>query len=192
MAIEAFHRVTTYAERLWLVQASSAHTALADLERMVADRPGTAALFVDYLQKIAVYPEPATEADRVIRIAEGLKELALTNDVAVVAVAAADHHGLVARRMRLHHLRGSVALAYEADVAIMLNEKATAVSKIHLAYDPMGSEKFRRQVVFTVEKNRGGPAHTDLDFEKDFPNFRFDPHGGFVSEKLIDDIVYEE
>jgi hypothetical protein len=38
------------------------------------DRP---VVVVDYLQKVAVIPDPATEAEKVTRMAEALKDLAL-------------------------------------------------------------------------------------------------------------------
>ena len=41
------------------------------------------------------------------------------------------------RRLRLPHLRGAAGLAFEADVVLMMNEKATAVSKLHSAFDPI-------------------------------------------------------
>jgi hypothetical protein len=39
----------------------------------------------------------------------------------------------------------------------------------------------------SIEKNRGGPNLIDLEFRKDFRHFRFDPDGGIVSEKLVDE-----
>ncbi len=193
MLQDAHARLTSYADRLWLVRASGVHTGLTELEQLIvdngADQP---ALFVDYLQKVAVRPEPEKETEKVTRVVEGLKELALKHDVAVVAVVAADRAGLTARRLRLHHLRGSSALAYEADVAIILNDKSQAVSKVHLAYDPVRAEEFTRQVVFSVEKNRGGPALLDLEFRKDFEHFRFEPVGGHVAERLVDERLYAE
>ncbi len=99
----------------------------------------------------------------------------MTTDVAVIAVVAADIHGLANRRLRLHNLRGSSALAYECDVAVILNDKSQAVSKVHLAYDPVRAATFKHQVVFTVEKNRGGQAPLDLEFRKDFASYRSRP-----------------
>ena len=64
--------------------------------------------------------------------------------------------------MRLQHLRGSTALAHEADVVITLNEKWTAVSKSHLAFDAIRAKTYRQFVVFSVEKNRAGPARVDM------------------------------
>ena len=81
---------------------------------------------------------------------------------------------------------------YECDVALILNDKFNTVSKVHLAYDPVRAETFRDWVVFTVEKNRGGPNLMDLEFRKDFLHFRFHPEGGMVAEKLIDERVYSE
>lgn len=191
----AYEHVEAYGTRLWLVRASGAHTGVGELEQMVRDRQGdggSVTLFVDYLQKIAVRPEPPDEAEKVTRSTEALKDLALSLKVPVVCVVAADREGLKSRRLRLHHLRGSSALAFESDVAIILNDKFSAVSKIHLAYDAVRAETFKDWVVFSIEKNRGGPALLDLEFRKDFVHYRFDPDGGMVAEKLVDERVYTE
>ena len=188
----ARERLAEYADRIWLVRGSGSHTTLTDLEQLVEQHAGErTVLFVDYLQKVAVHPEPADEAEKITRVTEGLKELALQHDVAIVAVVAASQVGLDAARIRLHHLRGSSALAYECDLAIILNEKFRTVAKAHLAYDGTRAERFKRQVVFSIEKNRGGPSLVDVEFTKDFQNYRFDPHGGFVQERLVDERLNE-
>ncbi|MFA5787962.1 MAG: DnaB-like helicase C-terminal domain-containing protein, partial [Actinomycetota bacterium] len=106
----AHERLERYSDRLWLLAASGAHTGLTQLEEALAQRKGApAVLFVDYLQKVAVRPEPPDEAEKVTTIAEGLKELALAYKIPIVCVVAADLEGLKARRLRLHHLRGSSA-----------------------------------------------------------------------------------
>jgi hypothetical protein len=51
---------------------------------------------------------------------------------------------------------------------------------------------YRQWVVFSIEKNRDGPALVDLEFRKDFANFRFESHGSFVAEQLVDDVLFEE
>ncbi len=184
----ALERIAAYAHRLILVAASGAHTGLPELNSLVRERLGDGGvLFVDYLQKVAVKPEPPDEAEKVTKITEGLKELALSHDVRVVAIVAADRAALDTRRLRLHHLRGSSALAYEADAIVLLNDKFNCVSKVHLAYDAVRAETFHRWVVFTVEKNRGGPALVDLEFRKEFAFYRFDPRGGYVAERLVDE-----
>ena len=185
-ARQAYARVEEYAERLWLVRASGARTGLAEIERMVSgeDREAPAVLFLDYLQKVAVIPLESDELEKVRRIAEGLKDLALNHRIPVVSVVASDLDGLRSRRLQLHHFRGSSALAFESDVILVLNEKVRAVSKIHLAYDPVRAESFRAWVVFSIEKNRGGQNLIDLEHRKDFEHLRFDPFGGLVAEKL--------
>jgi replicative DNA helicase len=147
---------------------------------------------VDYLQKVAMHPEPEVEAEKITRTTEALKDMALTYRIPIVCVVAADKEGLQSRRLRLHHLRGSSALMYECDVAVILNDKFNTVSKVHLAYDPVRAETFRDWVIFTVEKNRGGPNLMDLEFKKDFLHFRFEPEGGMVAEKLVDERIYSE
>lgn len=186
---EVAQRVEAYADRLWLVRGTGTYTDLTAIESLVDGAPParSTCLFVDYLQKVAVTPEPADEAEKVTRVAEGLKDLALRGRVVVVAVVASDLEGLRAERLRLHHLRGSSALAYECDVAVLLNEKHRAVAKTHLSYDPVRAATFRHQVVFSVEKNRSGRAMVDLEFRKDFANYRFDTTGSYLAEKLADD-----
>lgn len=196
MLAGCYDRLTDYADHLWLIRASGAHTGLPELDAILSRHAdganGAPILFVDYLQKVAVRPEPPDEAEKVTRIATGLKELALAHDAVVVAVVAADTLGLSVPRLRLHHLRGSSALAYEADIVMTLNEKAQAVSKVHLAYDSLKASSFRRFVVFSLEKNRDGPSLLDMEFEKDFEHFRFRPKGAFVSERLVDERMIDE
>jgi replicative DNA helicase len=186
LVAEAHQRLQGYGDRLRLVRASGAHTDLAAIESAAQDVM-EGVVIIDYLQKVAVHPAPDNEAEKVTRITEGLKDLALRLDVAIVALVAGDREGLDVGRLRLHHLRGSSALAYECDVAIILNDKHRAVSKTHITYDPVRAETFKQQVVFSVEKNRGGPAMVDLEFRKDFLHYRFEPRGGYLMERLVDD-----
>ena len=186
----ALERLRTYAGNLMLVRASGSRTSLdelADLVRPYLRPETTAALFVDYLQKIPLHPEPDTEAEKVTRTVEGIKDLALDLEVPVVLLSAVDAEGMRAQRLRLYHLRGSSAIAFESDVVIMLNEKTRAVSKVHLSYDANAARGFREWIVLSIEKNRGGPNLIDLEFRKDFGHYRFHPQGGIVKEKLVDE-----
>jgi replicative DNA helicase len=197
MVARAYEHIESYGTRLWLVRASGAHTTVDRLEEMVREQQrqnpdGNLVLFVDYLQKVAMHPEPPVEAEKITQTTEALKDMALSYKIPIVCVVAADKEGLQSRRLRLHHLRGSSALMYECDVALILNDKFNTVSKVHLSYDPVRAETFRDWVVFTVEKNRGGPNLLDIEFKKDFLHFRFEPEGGLVAEKLVDERMYSE
>jgi replicative DNA helicase len=189
LARQAYGHLEQYAERLWLLRASGARMGLPQLEGLLSgeDHEAPKVLFVDYLQKVAVAPEPRDESEKVTRIAEGLKDIALNYRVPVVCVVASDQEGIRSGRLRLHHFRGSSALAFESDVVIVLNEKVRAVSKVHLAYDPLRAETFKDWAVLSVEKNRGGANLSNLEHRKDFSHFRFDPFGGMVSERLADE-----
>src|SRR3954453_2425772 len=190
---EAYQRVQQYGSRLHLVQGSGLRTGTVELARIVAEhRDGPTALFVDYLQKVPVPGGGQDDEERTTHLTERMKEPAMVTEVAVVAVSAADKAGLRARRLRLHHLRGSASLAHEADVAILMNEKAVSVSKTHLAFDPVRAEQFMRWVLLSVEKNREGAPDMNLEFRKDLANYRFDPEGGFVAEALVDSVLVEE
>lgn len=190
---EAVGRVRSYGERLQIVEASGKSTNLAEIESIAnARRNGPTALFVDYLQKVPVADVPVDDDIGTTIVVEGLKDLAMSLEVTVIALAASDKSGITSRRLRLDHLRGSAALAHECDVALVLNEKSVAVSKRHSAFDAVKAEQFRRKVVFSVEKNRGGPTGMDMEFTKDFANYRFDPEGGFLVEALVDDFLLAE
>jgi replicative DNA helicase len=187
---DALERVKEYADRLILVRASGAHTTTEEMVALVEQhRPGGkgAVLFVDYLQKIPLQPEPSTESEKVTRTVEAMKDLALEYHVPVILLSAVDAEGMRASRLRMYHLRGSSAIAFESDVVLMMNSKEKAVSKIHLSYDTVRARGFRDWVVVSIEKNRGGPNLIDLEFRKDFRHFRLDPNGGLVTEKLVDE-----
>ena len=191
---QALQRIRLYADRLVMIRASGAHTTLEQLGELMREysTPGmTEVLFVDYLQKIPMQPEPSTEAEKVTRTVEGLKDLSLENHMPVVLLSAVDSEGMRASRLRLFHLRGSSAIAFESDVVVMMNSKEKAVSKVHLTYDAVRARDFRNWVVFSVEKNRGGPNLIDLEHRKDFAHFRFDPEGAMVSETLVDERLDE-
>jgi replicative DNA helicase len=192
---DALERVKKYADRLVLVRASGAHTTTEEMAALVEQhRPGGkgAVLFVDYLQKIPLQPEPSTESEKVTRTVEAMKDLALEYHVPVILLSAVDAEGMRASRLRMYHLRGSSAIAFESDVVLMMNSKEKAVSKIHLSYDTVRARGFRDWVVVSIEKNRGGPNLIDLEFRKDFRHFRLDPDGGLVSEKLVDERLDEQ
>jgi replicative DNA helicase len=192
---DALRRVKEYADRLVLVRASGAHTTTAEMAALVEQHRSTsggAVLFVDYLQKIPLQPEPPTESEKVTRTVEALKDLALEYRLPVILLSAVDAEGMRSSRLRMYHLRGSSAIAFESDVVLMMNSKEKAVSKVHLSYDTVRARSFRDWVVVSIEKNRGGPNLINLEFRKDFRHFRLDPDGGLVSEKLVDERLDEQ
>jgi len=190
---EAEDRFAASADRLVLSRASGARTDADALRRAVQDHAtDRTVLFVDYVQKVPVSADVTDEAERVARVAGALKELSLELHVAVVAVSASERRGLDARRLRLHHFRGSAALAHEADAALVLNRKLDIVSRAHLAYDLTRTAEFTGRTVVSIEKNRHGAAEVDLEFVKDFANYRFDPRGRFVAERLWSEGSMEE
>ncbi len=192
----ALARMARYADRMILVKASPAVTTLRAIKEMTARLTevtnGNVTVFVDYLQKIAVHPErPRDENDKVTIIVEGLKDIALSLDVPVWAIVAADREGLKSKRIHLFHLRGSSALDYESDIAIIMNNKYQILSKDHVAFNPYTARQYRDWVVFTVEKNRAGRSMQDMEFQLHGQHFSFDPRGQKVQQQLIDDKVIE-
>lgn len=180
---EVERRARDYGHRLLVVGAGPSGR-LDALEELVAQRGRRVALFVDYVQKVPIDPDDAHQRGAVGVIGERLKQIALRHGAAVVALTASDRAGLTSRRLHLHHALGAEALAYEADVAIVMNAKLNVVSRAHLAYDTSRVYEFGEQVVFSVEKHRDGLADVHLEFRKDFASFRFHPRGGWVAERL--------
>jgi replicative DNA helicase len=192
----ALERMTRYSDRLIMLKASPAVTNLRAIKEMTARLAdatgGNVTLFVDYLQKIAVHPErPRDENDKVTIIVEGLKDIALSLDVPVWSIVAADREGLKSKRIHLYHLRGSSALDYESDIAIIMNNKYQILAKDHVAFNPYNAKQYRNWVVWTIEKNRAGRAMDDMEFEIFGQHFAFNPRGQKVQQQLIDNKVFE-
>jgi replicative DNA helicase len=194
---DAVEAVARYGDRLLVHRSSGALTDLGEIATVVTEasrRTGeTTFVVVDYLQKVAVPGGPDLEEERVTIVVEGLKDLALEAELPVLAIVAADKEGISSgRRMRVHHLRGSSALAYEADVVLLLNDKFDVVARHHLVYDLGNAERFREWAVLTIEKNRAGLDRIDLEFRKRFDQGRFEADGRLVEEQLVDDRVFVE
>ena len=194
---EAVAAVQAYADRLLIHRSSGTETSVDTVREVVSraeeltGRPPL--IVVDYLQKVFVPGGSEIEEERVTKIVEGLKDLALEMEVPVLAVVAADKEGLVAgRRLRVHNLRGSSALAYEADIVLLMNDKYDVVARHHLVFDVGNAERFRNWVVLTIEKNRSGLDKIDLEFRKRFEQGRFERDGKPVAEQLVDERVFVE
>src|SRR5258708_7965658 len=183
-------------DRMILVKASPAVTTTRATREMTARlceaTNGNVTVFVDYLQKVAIHPERANdENEQVTIVVEGLKDIALALDVPVFAIVAADREGLKLKRLHLFHLRGSSALDYECDIAVIMNNKYHILAKDHVSFNPYKAKQYRDWVVFTVEKNRAGRAMMDMEFQLHAPYFAFDPRGQAVQQQLIDDKIIE-
>jgi replicative DNA helicase len=189
--------IRTYAGRLHIHESTGATTDLHEIGRTVASlqtEDGTPPLVVvDYLQKVPVPNGPAVEEERVTLVVERLKDLTLNLGVPILAIVAADKASLVSgKRMRVHDLRGSSALAYEADVVLILNDKYDVVARHHLVYDLGNAERYKQWVVMTIEKNRHGVDGVELEFRKQFAEGRFEASGKYVVEQLIEERVFTE
>jgi hypothetical protein len=94
--------------------------------------------------------------------------------------------------MRSSHLRGSSALAYEADTVLILNNKFDVVARHHLVYDLASAERFKSWAVLSIEKNRSGVDKVDMEFRTRFDHSRFEQDGRLVKEQLVDERVFTE
>ncbi len=193
---KALEIVKEYADRLVMHRSTGSKTDLAAITEAIdavhQDTGQLPLVIVDYLQKVAV-PGVYDEMQRITSVVEGLKDLALDHDVPILAVVAADKEGIQAgKRLRVHNLRGSSALAYEADTVLLLNDKFDVVARHHLVYNVGNVERFKNWAVLTVEKHRNGQAGIDMEFEKRFEFSRFDTDGRIVAEQLTDERVFIE
>ena len=192
---EALRRIASYGDRLLIHRSTGFATDLDAIRTAMleaAEATGlTPLVVIDYLQKVAGGDRSRSEDERVAAIVEGLKDIALEHDLPVLAIVAVDKEGLASSaRLRTHHLRGSSALAYEPDVVLIMNEKFDVVARHHLVYDVGNAERFRNWVVISVEKNRSGRDHIDIEIMKRFEHGGFDTSGRRVSEQLVDERIY--
>ncbi len=191
----SLERIARYGSNLYLLRGTATHSTIENIRALVnehRDDDRRLILFVDYLQKVPVIPEPSDEAEKVTRIVSGLKDIALSCGLPVVAIVAADREGLKAKRLRNHHLRGSSAINYESDIILILNDKYHIVAKVNIEFNPYQAQRYRDWVVATIEKNRGGQDNVDLEYEKLFEYSCFDPTGRVTSEKLIEERLYSD
>lgn len=193
----ALERIGRYGQGLFLMRGSHSATTPPNLRALIEGYRREAptrplVVFVDYLQRVPIVPEPTSEAEKVTNVVAALKDMALGLGVAVVCIVAADKEGLKAARLRNHHLRGSSALNYESDVILILNEKYSIVAKVNIEFNPYQAQRFRDWTIMTVEKNRAGRDGVDLEFEKHFEFSCFDPNGRQVQEKLIEERLYND
>ena len=194
--VDALERLGAYAELLFLHRSTGTRTDLGAIQAAIQAvqelTGGTPFVVVDYLQKVKA-PAGTNEDERTTHVVEGLKDLAIDIGAPILAIAAADKEALVAgKRMRTNHLRGSSALAYEADIVLVLNNKFDIVARRHLTYDLSNSERFRDWAVLTIEKNRFGKDGVVLQYRTRFDQGRFIPEGEEVKEQLIDERVFRE
>jgi replicative DNA helicase len=192
---DALAAVREYADRLHVHRATGTSTDLAEIQD-TAEQVWQASnqvpmLIVDYLQKVHVAESHASDEERSGIVAEGLKDLSIDGGMPVLAMVASDRDGITSgRRMRVHHLRGSSALAYEADAVMIFNQKYDVVARHHLVYDVANAEKYHQWAVLTVEKNRFGQDGINLEFRKHFHQSRFSADGNVVAEQLVDDRLF--
>jgi replicative DNA helicase len=190
-------RIARYGQNLFLMRGTQTASTVDNIRHLIRQHrqlSGDRRLFViiDYLQKVPMIPEPTTETEKVTFVVNGLKDIALSEEVPMLAIVAADKEGLKASRLRNHHLRGSSAINYEADIILILNDKYNIVAKVNIEFNPYQAQRYRDWVVASIEKNRGGQDNVDLEYEKLFEYSCFDPTGRITAEKLIEERLYND
>jgi replicative DNA helicase len=193
---EALAAVSRDLDRVHVLRAG-VDTSVADVARAAklasVEGHGVPLVIIDYVQKMAAAVVTSDEEARMAHVAGELKDLALSLEVPVLAISASDAVGIAeGKRLRTQNLRGASALAYEADVVLVLNEKYDVVARHHLVYGAANAERFRSFAVLSIEKNRGGLAGVDLEFRKRFDQARYERDGALVEEQLVDARLFTE
>ena len=145
---QALVNVSEYADRLVVHRSTATHTDITEIndtiKKVMGNTGESPLIVVDYLQKVAMPLSELGEEERITRITEQLKDVAIEFDAPVFAVAAMDHEGLEpGARMRTRHMRGSTALSYEPDVVLILGTKSDLVARHHLMYGGANAEHFK-------------------------------------------------
>jgi replicative DNA helicase len=193
----AIDRIARYGSNLYLLRGSATASTVDNLRELIRQHREASGerrmlLIIDYMQKVPQLPEPPSESEKVTYVVQGLKDIALSEKIPTIAIVAADKEGLKAARLRNHHLRGSSAINYEADIILIMNEKYQIVAKVNIEFNPYQAQRFRDWVVVSVEKNRSGADNVDTEFQKHFEFSCFDPTGRPVQEKLIEERLYND
>jgi len=194
--IDALAAVSDYSGSMLIHRSTTTATNLDVIARTVkevmAEHGEPPLVVVDYLQKVRPR-DPMEEEQAVTHVTERLKDVAIEFDCPVLAISASDRAGLEpGQRMRARNMKGSTALAYEADVVLILANKADIVARHHLMYAANNGEHFKSYSVLTIDKNRSGRTGAEIEFKKEFASGRFVPEGNVVSEDLVDERVFTE
>ena len=175
---QASERLSNYSGNLSIMGAEGRLNGLETIENAAKECD---VMIVDHLGKV--------DGRMVGRTAGDLKEIAVDEGISIIATTIVTDSGIEKRRVRPGQLVDAALVSHEADIEIVLNDKLSIVSKNHTAFDSVRADTFRNYVVFTIEKNRRGVPHGDLEFRRDFAHRRFDPAGSFVAEHLIDGVL---
>ena len=83
-----------------------------------------------------------------------------------------------------------MALAYEADLILLMHHKYDVVTREKLVYDLARAQDMHHWLVVTVEKNRHGDDRVDLAFRKRLARGHIDPDGHIEDDVLVDERIH--
>jgi replicative DNA helicase len=173
--------VDKYADKLSLVTARPGAGSFEKLVEVAESMSTTGGVvFVDYLQKVEAAWEGGPDS-----VSGGLKDLALSCNLAIVGITAMEGDELTRRRQQIGHMADRGSVAYDADTVLVLNDKHLIIHPSNRPDSTMAIQKLHARVVLTVDKCRRAFAPTDVELVKDFASFRFEPDCSFVGEQLI-------
>ena len=107
----------------------------------------------------ALVARPLFEREQIDLVVRGLKALAMSQEIVVVAVAAADEAGIRQGRVHLENLWGPATVQYEPDTALIINK------------DDVEERAGARRIRIAIEKSRHGQS--DIEFFHDLYGAQF-------------------
>src|SRR6476646_624433 len=119
-------RIARYGQNLFLMRGSQTAGTIDNMRKLVQQHRELSGdrrlvVFVDYLQKVPQIPEPDTETEKVTFVVNGLKDIALSEDVPMHAVGRRGQGGPKGLPLRNLHLRGTAGINFEAGILLGLN-----------------------------------------------------------------------
>ncbi|MEI8336031.1 MAG: DnaB-like helicase C-terminal domain-containing protein [Actinomycetes bacterium] len=186
LAEEVLARVSQYGSRFIIIGINSSDFSLDQMEALAP--PADGLLIVDRLDARSSSKD-GFESVSAADFAVALKSIATRLGISVLATCGTNQGGMDARRLSISGIKDAASLDPFCDLILILNEKARAVADVAIAFNPAKSDEFSRQVLITVEKNRAGRGGINIQFDKDFEFYRLNPHGSFLVEKLLSDVL---
>ena len=194
-AIPALQKMVAYTDRIHVHRSSGNTTSMQVITNAVDQvwrQTGEAPMVVvDYLQKVHDTSSDV-EAERVTVVVEQARTSHWTPRCRSSRSSPPTRTASTGKRLRAQHLRGSTALAYEADVLLVLAHKYQIIARHHLVFDAGAAERFKDWAVVSVEKNRNGRRRRRPGVPQALRPEPLRREGDRVVEKLVDERLYVE
>lgn len=175
----AWWRLERFMDRVWLIHGDSLETTLEHLHHYVTLAKGQGfrriVLIVDYVQRMPLNPllmqAGLSSLQQIDLLMRGLKGLAMSEEISVGGVVAADEQGVRQDRVHLENLWGPSTMQYEPDAGVVLNKDGLTHAS--------GAIAIRE----SIEKNRNGQSDIEARHWLHGAHYHLSPTGQPVAEE---------